>query len=34
MIVLGKKIRKSDSKRIVRAKTINGMIRRKEIRYI
>ena len=32
--VLGKKIRKSDSRKIIRARTINGIIGGKEIRYI
>ena len=34
MIVLNKKIRKSDSRRIIRVKIINGMIGGKEIKYI
>ena len=32
--VLGKKIRKLDSKRIVKIRTINGIIGEKEIKYI
>ena len=34
IIVLGKKIRKSDSRKIIRIKIINGIIKRKEIKYI
>ena len=34
IIVLNKRIRKSDSRRIIRTKTINGMIGRKKIRHI
>ena len=34
MTVLDKKIRKSDSKRIIKARTINGMIGGKEIKHI
>ena len=34
MTVLNKRIRKSDSRRIVRARIINGIIEGKEIRYI
>ena len=34
MIVLSKRIRKSDSRKIVRVKTISGMIKEEKIRYI
>ena len=34
IIVLGKRIRKLGSRRIVRIRIINGIIERKEIRYI
>ena len=34
MIVLNKKIKKSDSRKIVKTRIINGIIKEKEIKYI
>ena len=34
MIVLNKRIRKSDSRKIIRVRTTNGMIKEKKIRHI
>ena len=34
MIVLNKRIRKSDSRKIIRTRIISGMIKEKKIRYI